>query len=130
MVYAKFDEKTSQWQSLTSLLLRASPVLRSSNSTHAIQYLAEAFHWILLRVLRFQRLHHYLDDFIFVLGLHEAGSLQQLVTSYQTLTNLLGIPRKDSKGSCGTVASILGIEVDTAKMEARLLPKKSPKVLN
>ena len=93
----------------------------------------EAFHWILLRLLRCQRLHYYLDDFIFILGLHEAASLHQLVAGYQSLTDFLGIPRKDPKDSYDTVISILRIEVVrievvTAKMEARLLSEKVAKV--
>ncbi|TMD69347.1 MAG: hypothetical protein E6I91_02300 [Chloroflexi bacterium] len=90
---------------------------------------AEAFHWILLRVLRYPRLNHYLDDFIFVLSQQEAASQQQLITGYRLLTDFLGIPRKDSKDTCGTIATVLGIEVDTVKMEARLPSEKITKVL-
>lgn len=90
---------------------------------------AEAFHWILLRILRYPRLNHYLDDFIFILSQHEAPLIQHLVTGYRSLTDYLGIPRKDSKDVCGTTATILGIEVDTIKMEARLPPEKVTKVL-
>ena len=90
---------------------------------------AEAFHWILLRVLRYPRLNHYLDDFVFILSQHEAPSLQQLVAGYRSLTDFLGIPRKDSKDVCSTTATVLGVEVDTVKMEARLPPEKIAKVL-
>jgi hypothetical protein len=89
---------------------------------------AEAFHWILLRVLRYPRLNHYLDDFIFILSQHEAPSLHHLAAGYRSLTDFLGIPRKDSKDVCGTTVTILGVEVDTVKMEARLPPEKITKV--
>ena len=75
---------------------------------------AEALHWILLSKIQFAKIHHYLDDFIFLLRKLEAKQcLTHLEADYQALTDDLGIPRKDSKDACGTTATVLGIEVDT-----------------
>jgi hypothetical protein len=69
-------------------------------------------------------LNHYLDDFVFILSQHEVASPQQLVAGYRSLADFLGIPRKDSKDACGTVATVLRFEVDAVKMEARLPSEK------
>ena len=49
-----------------------------------------------------------------------AASIQQLDTGYRLLTDFLGIPRKDSKDVYGIITTVLGVEVNTVKMETRL----------
>ena len=76
---------------------------------------AEAFHWILQSYCHWDRLVHYLDDFIHVVPSECANKnhLATLNSDYNTITDCLGIPRNESKDHAGTVVPIFGIEVDT-----------------
>jgi Reverse transcriptase (RNA-dependent DNA polymerase) len=73
---------------------------------------AEGLHWILQSWLQWDLLDHYLDDFILIIPhTPSIDSVVQLAASeYLVVTDLLGFPRNDSKGMCGTV---LGYEIDT-----------------
>ena len=76
---------------------------------------AEGFHWILQSWLGWDLLSHYLDDFISVVPNSPSldATIQSMTADYIEVTDLLGIPRKDSKDICGTVLPVLGHEVDT-----------------
>ena len=75
---------------------------------------AEAFHWILQSWLGWRQLEHYLDDFILILPPNtNPQELQAIEADYIVVTDILGIPRKDSKNECGTTAHILGYEINT-----------------
>ena len=91
---------------------------------------AEAFHWILQAVLHWDLLAHYLDDFIRVIPKSSAVCLAQMNLNYIELTDMLGIPRNDAKDSEGTVVEILGIELDTTKLEARLPIEKLERAIS
>lgn len=83
---------------------------------------AEAFHWMIETYLQWERLLHYLDDFISVLQALAATPEQLAVNhkDYNALTDCLGIPRNEAKDCTGTVCTVLGIEIDTNTFEARL----------
>jgi hypothetical protein len=89
--------------------LRTSPVL--------FNLFAEALHWLLELHLQHE-LDHYLDDFIFILKSGHPTAVVRREWLY--LTTALGIPRNDGKDTEGTVIEVLGIIIDTEKMEARL----------
>lgn len=83
---------------------------------------AEALHWIMQSYLHWKSMDHYLDDFIAILPAIEAtpGRVQKISDDYVQLTDCLGIPRNDSKDQQGTLVKVLGIEIDTTKLTARL----------
>jgi hypothetical protein len=75
-------------------------------------------------------INHYLDDFIFALPLSQASSsdVQHFTTQYNIITDTLGIPRADAKDATGTCITILGVEIDSLQMVARLPIEKLNKV--
>jgi reverse transcriptase-like protein len=83
---------------------------------------AEGLHWILQSWLQWDLLDHYLDDFILIIPLSPStDSVIQLATSdYIVVTDLLGLPRNDTKDQCGTVVSVLGYEIDTGAFTLRI----------
>lgn len=86
---------------------------------------AEALHWIIASFLRWV-LCHYLDDFVAIFKAKDATS-ERLTTeteAYIQLTDLLDIPRNDSKDSQGTIVIVFGIEIDTSCFTARLPKEK------
>jgi hypothetical protein len=90
---------------------------------------AEAFHWILQTFLHWV-VFHYLDDFMTILP---PSSSTALVTAtkddYKVISAELGIPPNDSKDQDGTVVDLLGIEVDTNAMMARLSHAKRARAI-
>jgi hypothetical protein len=88
---------------------------------------AEGFHWILQSRLRWKLLEHYLDDFILIIPPHDLDATDTRTHEYIQLTDLLGVPRNDSKDCQGTIATIFGLEVDTAKSHLRLPQEKLDK---
>jgi len=48
---------------------------------------------------------------------------------YDEITDILGVPRNNTKNVEGTTAEVLGIKVDTVKMEARLSAKKQTQAI-
>ena len=93
---------------------------------------AEGLHWILATFLCWQRLHHYLDDFIVVFSGQASQHkpiLAQASADYIHITNALGVPRNDTKDAAGTVVQILGVEVDSKRFEARLPKEKVDKAI-
>jgi hypothetical protein len=88
---------------------------------------AEGLNWLLSAYLPSAVINHYLDDFISVMP-SSPGSLHHAVTTfnnvYVPLTDALGIPRNASKDDAGTVVVVLGVEIDTTLLQARLSPAK------
>lgn len=91
---------------------------------------AEAFHWILESYLGWT-VDHYLDNFIAILPAQQAtpAKLSEYNTQYVTLTDVLGIPRQESKDKTGTVVSVFGIQIDTNSFIASLPSDKITKAI-
>ena len=87
---------------------------------------AEAFHWIIETYLHWDRLLHYLNNFISVLEAFSATSERVWIDyeGYKDLTDCLDILCNDTKNSIGTVCSVLEIEIDTDTFETYLLINK------
>ncbi len=94
-------------------------------------WFAEALHWIIVSFLRWV-ICHYLDDFIAVFKAKEASTerIKAEAKSYIWLTDLLGIPRNDSKDREDKLVEVFGIGVDTSKFTARLTKEKLEKAKN
>jgi hypothetical protein len=77
----------------------------------------EGLHWILQSWLGWDLLSHFLDDFILVIpnslsldAMIQSIYIGQLITiSRSLISDLLGIPRKDSKDMYGTVLRLSSI---------------------
>ncbi|EED11627.1 conserved hypothetical protein [Talaromyces stipitatus ATCC 10500] len=86
---------------------------------------AEALHWVLQCLLPTFYINHYLDDFIAVTHSpsmsNPAGAFDKV---YHTVTDYLGIPRNNRKDEQGTCVIVLGIQIDSIAMEARLPQEK------
>lgn len=91
---------------------------------------AETFHWILQSWLHWDLLQHYLDDFITVIPACASHKIPGMETDYITITNLLGIPRNDTKNQLGTVITVLGLEVDTNNFTLRVPEDKMKKAFH
>lgn len=91
---------------------------------------AEGLHWILQHFLHWKLLQHYLDDFILILP-HppESREVQKAAEDYITITNYLGVQRNDKKDAEGNVVEVLGVEIDTNTMQARLSSHKMHRAL-
>ena len=83
---------------------------------------AEGFHWILQSHMPIDFIFHYLDDFIFALPPSQASpsDVRHFTDQYNAITDTLGIPRADAKDATGTCITVLGVEIDTLQMVARL----------
>ncbi|KAF1828914.1 hypothetical protein BDW02DRAFT_198288 [Decorospora gaudefroyi] len=89
---------------------------------------AKGLHWILQSHLHWQHLAHYLDDFIHMVPApHQPTALAQINDGYNAITEHLGLLRNDTKDDSGYVVEILGIEIDSLAIAARLSPKKIAK---
>ncbi|OKO92884.1 hypothetical protein PENSUB_12565 [Penicillium subrubescens] len=86
---------------------------------------AEALHWILQCLLPAFYINHYLDDFIAIARSPPAsdptGPFDKV---YNEVTDYLRIPRNTKKDQQGTCVTVLGIQIDSIAMEARLPPEK------
>jgi len=100
--------------------LRTAPIL--------FNLFAEGLHWVLQSQIPTTRMEHYLDDFIFVLP-SSPSILLSTSLLYDEITDILGVPRNESKNVEGTTAEILGIEIDTIRMEARLSARKQAQAI-
>lgn len=84
----------------------------------------EAFHWILESYFQWT-VGHYLDDFVSVFpSTTTTEQIEQQSSAYNWLTDILGIPRNESKNLEGSIIPILGIEVDTNSFTASLPQEK------
>ncbi|KAJ5904837.1 uncharacterized protein N7473_001753 [Penicillium subrubescens] len=86
---------------------------------------AEALHWILQCLLPLFYINHYLDDFIAITRSPSVsdptGPFDEV---YNGVTDYLRIPRNTIKDQQGTCVTVLGIQIDSIAMEARLPPGK------
>ncbi|KAJ5400295.1 hypothetical protein N7465_010784 [Penicillium sp. CMV-2018d] len=86
---------------------------------------AEALHWILHCLLPAFYINHYLDDFIAIARSPSVsdptGAFDKV---YNRVTDYLRIPRNTKKDQQGTCVTVLGIQMDSIAMEARLPPEK------
>jgi hypothetical protein len=85
---------------------------------------AEGFHWMLESFLGWDASEHFLDDFIRVITQRGTLEVSKIVADYIVLTDILGIPRNDSKDMIGTKVTVLGIEIDTDEFVIRLPKEK------
>ncbi len=92
---------------------------------------AEVLHWIIVSFLRWV-ICHYLDEIIAVFKAKKAFTerIKAEAKAYICLTDLLGMPRNDSKNHEGKIVEVFGIEVDTSKFTARLPKEKLEKAKN
>lgn len=86
---------------------------------------ARALHWILVAVLRWFHILHYLDDFFAILP--PSANATRFEHEFDGLCNELGLTVNTKKNARGHVTQFLGIELDTQAMEARLPPEKLAK---
>ena len=94
-------------------------------SPYIFDLLAKGLHWILIAVLGWVTVLHYLDDFFAILP---PGVDEQLYQhQFDILCGELGLKVNHKKDICDTIAEFLGIELDSIAMEARLPPKKLEK---
>ena len=83
---------------------------------------AKALNWILVAVLLWAFILHYLDDFFAILSpTADAAAYGQ---QFDALCDDLGLSVNHSKDIMGTTADFLGIEFDSILMQARLPPDK------
>ena len=84
---------------------------------------AEGLNWLLSAYLPLASIVHYLDDFIAIIPI-SAGRFHEALAAfnnvYTPLTDALGIPRNDSKDAAGTLVVVLGVEIDTTLLQARI----------
>ncbi|KAJ5413721.1 hypothetical protein N7509_000348 [Penicillium cosmopolitanum] len=86
---------------------------------------AEALHWILQCLLPAFYINHYLDDFIAIARSPSVfDPMSAFDKVYNRVTDYLRIPRNTKKDQQGTCVTVLGIQIDTLAMEARLPPEK------
>lgn len=86
---------------------------------------AEALHWILQCLLPAFHINHYLDDFITITQPPSVSDPTGLFDEvYNRVTDYLRIPRNTKKDQQGTCVTVLGIQIDSIAMEARLPPEK------
>lgn len=90
---------------------------------------AEALHWLLLLLIPFLFIAHYLDDFIVIVPRGREHLIPRFSRVWDDLTNYLGLLRNPSKDGQGTTLECLGIEIDTIAMEARLPDRKKDKAI-
>ena len=82
----------------------------------------KGLYWILITVLGWAIILHYLDDFFVVLPPY--ADYQRYGCEFDELCYNLGFTVNDKKSMAGTTAEFLGIELDSLVMEVRLPPAK------
>lgn len=94
-------------------------------SPYIFDLLARVLHWILIAVLGWATVLHYLDDFFAILP---PGVDEQLYQhQFDILCGELGLKVNHKKDICDSIAEFLGIELDSIAMEARIPQKKLEK---
>ena len=83
---------------------------------------AKALNWILIAVLCWCIVLHYLDDFFAILPPH--ANANAYADQFDHVCSDLGLTVNHSKDAMGTTADFLGIEFDSTLMQARLPPDK------
>ena len=94
--------------------LRTSPFL--------FDLFARALNWIMIAVLFWSWVLHYLDDFFAILP--PQANAEAYCHDFDTICSQLGLQVNHSKDAMGTTADFLGIELDSMLMQARLPPDK------
>ena len=79
---------------------------------------AKALNWILIAVLCWSIIVHYLDDFLAILAPDADVSLYE--QQFKALCEQLGLTINHKKDVAGTTLDFLGLEFDTINMQARL----------
>ena len=88
---------------------------------------AKALHWVLVALLQYQIVLHYLDDFFAILPPHTDSSPYN--KDFDDLCQELGLMVNRKKDVAGTTAEFLGVEMDSVAMEIRLPANKLEKAL-
>jgi hypothetical protein len=88
---------------------------------------SSGLNWILQNELGWSGVLHYLDDFLAVLAPHLDAT--RYADDFDSLCDDLGLTVKHKKSYSGTCTDFLGLEIDTAAMEARLPSAKHAKAL-
>lgn len=89
---------------------------------------AKAVNWIMIAVLCWAVVLHYLDDFFAILGPHDDA--EAYASEFDSVCNDLGLSINHKKDTSGTTADFLGIELDSVLMQARLPPDKLARARN
>ena len=89
---------------------------------------AKALNWILIAVLGWTVILHYLDDFFAILS--PTNDAVAYCQQFDNLCAELGLSINHSKDTMGTIAEFLGIEFDSSDMQARLPPDKLARARN
>lgn len=100
--------------------LRTSPFL--------FDLFAKALNWILIAVLHWTIVLHYLDDFFAILSPH--ANAEAYGRDFDRVCYDLGLNINHTKDILGTIADFLGIELDSILMQARLPPDKLARARN
>lgn len=87
---------------------------------------AEALHWILECSKAWHNTDHYLDDFMIITSLQEAtpSRLAAIRSQWQSTLAKLGLPENPKKDDEGHVVTILGYEINTILLIARVPENK------
>lgn len=95
---------------------------------------AEGLHWIFMATWTSDTsvlMEHYLDDFVIALPSTAPTALRNLVSMrWLAVLWYLGMIPNTAKDEQGTTIEILGIEIDTLRMEARLSQKRIDEALS
>ena len=89
---------------------------------------AKALNWILIAILAWSVVLHYLDDFFAILSPH--ANANAYADQFDQVCIELGLTVNHSKDAMGTIADFLGIEFDSILMQARLPPDKLARAKN
>ena len=89
---------------------------------------AKALNWILVAILLWAVVLHYLDDFFAILS--PSDDAVAYGQQFDDLCNDLGLSVNHSKDAMGTRADFLGIEFDSMTMQGRLPPDKLARARN
>ena len=89
---------------------------------------AKALNWILIAVLRWTVILHYLDEFFAILS--PTANASTYGQQFDELCAQLGLSVNHSKDITGTIANFLGIEFDSSLIQARLPPDKLARARN
>jgi hypothetical protein len=99
-----------------------------STAPYIINLFAETLHWIMQAYYAWDDVVHYLDNFVTALPVpphHE--DVKAMLSEFATMLTFLGFEQKPSKDRAAQVVDVLGIEIDTVNMEARLSQAKKDK---
>ena len=89
---------------------------------------AKALNWILIAILLWAIVLHYLDDFFAILSPEDDAIAYG--KQFDDVCNELGLSVNHSKDAMGTKAEFLGIEFDSITMQGRLPPDKLARARN